>query len=772
MGERLLCLAYWLTNPSLARNNEVSRSLGEISMAGWVRLCCILCLSVSTLSCSEAPSERAARHETRGDGYVQQEKFREAVIEYKNAARATPDSPAIQWKLAQSALKVGDPPTAYRALRRVLELDPSHFEAKWSLGDLYLAAGKTDEVGKLAEELFASKPNHPASYLLRAGVDLGADRVTDAIGSLKRAAEHDPTMLRPVLALANIHFAQQELKQAAEWYDRALKVAHNSADVRVARGHFLFATGAIEEGRKEFRTAVELSPNQELIKLLLADRYVALGRRDEAEQELAGLIADMNSHKARKALAELKLAAGQVSETKLLVNAILEAEEHDPVGIYFKGRIALAENDVLQAVGLFEESIGRDATLAGPHLYLGLARLAQGRVDSAQKELGEAIRLQPDNEAAHLTLAKLYLAQQKPAEGEKEAWQALRVNPSNLDAAVVYGDTLVLGKNWTKAEEVYGAIVRQLPDRPIGYVKMAVLRKVQGQAAEAAPLFAQALSRAPDDLVILQDYLSALVESNQASQADRILQEHLAKAPRDPNVWRLAGRQYVAQRKLDQAEKAFRKAADLTPDVALVHYELGQLYLFERKLPAAESAFQAALKKEEANSEVHTVLGMVLASQGRVEAANGHYRRAIQLDPRNAVAANNLAAGLSESQDLDDALGLALAALDLAPANPAIKDTLGWIYYKKNRFDDAYRLLTEASAALPQQPAVRYHHAMVLSKIGRQQEALSELKTALALPGGFPGADRAAQMVAANKIEEPNQIEESNQLEELQKSEE
>jgi len=723
-------------------------------MARCLSCLCFIGFSAFLVSCSEAPSERAAKHESRGDGYVQQEKFLEAVIEYKNAARVAPDNPAIHWKLAKAASQVGDPSTIFTSLSRVVQLDPTDFDAQWSLGDFYLAAGKTDEVAKLAESLLAARPQHPAGYLLRAGLALGADQAAEAIGLLKQASELDPTMVRPVLGLANIHFAQQELKQAAAWYDRALQVAPGSPDVRVARGQFLFATGDPEEGRKEFQEAVELSPDQERIRLVLADRYVALGRRDDAEQELAGLIADMNSYRARKALAELKLAAGQVAETKSLVNAILEADEHDPVGIYFKGRIALAGNDLLQAVGLFEEAIGRDATLAGPHLYLGLARLAQGRADSAQDELREAIRLQPDNEAAHLTLAKLYLAQQKPAEGEKEARQALRLNPSSLEAAVVYGDTLVLGKNWTKAEEVYGAIVRQLPGQPIGYVKMAALRKLQARPAEAVQLFSQALSRAPDDLIVLQDYLVSLVESKQAQQADRVLDQYLTKAPRDPNLWRLAGRMYVSQGKTDQAEKAFRKAVELAPDVALVHYELGQLYLLERKLPAAESAFQTALKKDENNSEVHTALGVVLASQGRVDAANVHYKRAFQLNPQNVVAANNLAASLSEQQDLDDALGFARDALALAPSNPAIKDTLGWVYYKQGRFDKAYPFLAEASAALPQHPVVRYHHAVALAKIGKQEEALSELKTALSLPGGFPEADRAARMLAANKVEE------------------
>ncbi|MBI4002223.1 MAG: tetratricopeptide repeat protein, partial [Nitrospira defluvii] len=111
---------------------------------------CLVVAASFLVSCAEAPSERAAKHERRGDGYVQQEQFREAVIEYKNAARATPDNAAIQWKLAKAASQVGNLSTAFASLSRVVQLDPTHFDAQWSLGDLYLAAGKTDEVGKIA----------------------------------------------------------------------------------------------------------------------------------------------------------------------------------------------------------------------------------------------------------------------------------------------------------------------------------------------------------------------------------------------------------------------------------------------------------------------------------------------------------------------------------------------------------------------------------------------------------------------------------------------
>ena len=720
----------------------------------WGRFLPALCLAALVTSCSEPLSEQAAKHEVRGDGYVQHEQFREAMIEFKNAVRAAPDNPSLQWKLAKAALKGGDPSTAYQALGRVVQLDPSHFEAKWSLGDLYLAGGKMDEVGKIAEELVSGNPQHPAGYLLRAAVALGAERNADAIAILKQTVKLDPKMVGPHLALANIHFAQHDIAQAAEWYERGVKADPASVGARIARGQFLIATGAPEEGRREFHKAVELSSDQESIKLVLAERYATLGLREDAEHELSALIADRHSQRARKALAELKLTLGEVAPAKPLLQAILAADEHDPVGLYLKGRVAFAERDLLQAASLFEAAIGRDTTLVGPHVYLGLIRSTQGRMDQAEESLREAIRRDPSNQTAHLALARLYLTQEKPKEAEKEVSQTLRVNPASLEAAVLYGDVFVFGKNWARAEEVYGAISRQLPGQPIGYVKMAALRQLQARPAEAAELFAQALVYAPDDPVIMQDYLVTLVESKQSQQADRVLGAYLAKTSRDPNTWRLAGRVYVAQGKIDQAQKAFRKAVDLAPDLALAHYELGQVQLLQNKLPAAVSAFQTALKKDETNSAIHTALGMVLARRGQVDAANGHYKRAFQLNPRDVVAANNLAANLSDQQELDDALGFARDALELAPSNPAIKDTLGWIYYKQGRFDRAYAYLAEASAALPQHPVVRYHHAVALSKIGRQTEALSELKSALSLPGGFPEAEQAARMVAANKMDE------------------
>ena len=87
-------------------------------------------------------------------------------------------------------------------------------------------------------------------------------------------------------------------------------------------------------------------------------------------------------------------------------------------------------------------------------------------------------------------------------------------------------------------------------------------------------------------------------------------------------------------------------------------------------------------------------------------------------------------------------------AREAAPEDPNVADTLGWIYYQKGLIDMSYPLVSDASKLLGKSAVVRYHHGMVLSKKGKTKEAAAELKAALALDAGFPGAEDAKKALA------------------------
>jgi len=57
-------------------------------------------------------------------------------------------------------------------------------------------------------------------------------------------------------------------------------------------------------------------------------------------------------------------------------------------------------------------------------------------------------------------------------------------------------------------------------------------------------------------------------------------------------------------------------------------------------------------------------------------------------------------------------------------------------------------LISDASKKLGKSASVRYHHGMVLSKKGRTKEEAADLKAAMALDAGFPGAEDAKKALA------------------------
>jgi len=711
------------------------------------------CLALAFLfSCSSTPAELTAKHAKRGDEYAKKEKYKEAVIEYKNAVKAGPKDAALRFKLAKAALEARDFPTAFQELQKTVELDPNNYEAKRRLGEIYVAAGKTDEAGQIADNLVMSRPQDPAEYVLKSGLAVRAGKVDEAIAQLKKAVELDPKAVRPILTVGNLYLLKRDRKSAMEWYDKALAVDPNAPEVHVARGNLFFATGERDEGEKEYRKAIELSKDKENLRIALAEHYLYQGRLEDSEKELNAIIKEMNSQKARKVLAEVKLETGKPEEAKPLVDAILKENDKDLDGKYLKGRIALSEKRLEEAKALFAEVIKQDAAMARAHLYNGLTEILQGYVDVGKKEVQEAVRLDPNNVRARLVLGEIYLKSNAPAAAEKEALEVLQRNPSNMQAAVLYGDSFLARKDWKKAEQVYTAMIRQMPKVPLGYLKMGVSRGIQGKPSEAAGYFSQAVERNPKDLTAVNGYVFALVAAGQTDKARKVLDEYVAKEPKNPLVWETAGRFHLAMREPAEAESAFLKAIELAPDYTQPYYQLGVMYITQKKLPEAEAKFVKVIEKNDKNVGAHTLLGVVLNSLGKIDEANKQYRRAMELSPKNTLAANNLASNLSDfGGNLDEALKFAHVAREAAPEDPNVGDTLGWIYFKKGLFDTAYPLISDASMKLEKNAVVRYHHGMVLSKKGKAKEAAAELRAALALDANFQGAAEAKKELGGLK---------------------
>jgi tetratricopeptide (TPR) repeat protein len=732
---------------------KIVSSLRRVAFAVGVRPKCVLTLCLVSLlssSCSLSNDEQLAQHVSRGNQYVEQHKFAEAVIEYKNAARAAPNDVSVHWKLAQTALKTKDFQTAIPALQRTIALDPTHYEAKDALGGIYFAAGRTQEAHQTADDLVTQHSKRPAGYLLQGRLAAREGDVSSAIRRFKEALDRDPQNDEITVAVGHLYLLQHNAAEALIWYDKALQAHPDSIEALVARGNYYFGAGRREDGEQDYRKAAELAKGSEETRLSIAVQHLTHGRPQHAEQELTAVADALQSQQAQLLLAELKLELGKISEAKPLVAALAKDQKQDAGIAYLQGRIALAEQRRDEARGLLEAAGKREPGMAAVHLYLGVLDLLEGRRAKGEERLLDAVKLDPADAKAHLVLAELYLNENSFAKAEQEAFEVLRRNPAHLQAAVLYGDSFLLRDDWGKAEAIYSALLKQLPDSPIGPTKMAILKRRQGFTAQAADFFAEAVKRGPNDPGLMAEHLLALVAAEKTSKAEQVLKDYLAKGSKDPWRWQVAGRFHLAAGHVTKAEEALKKVVELAPHDVGSLYQLAQFYIGQKQSEAAEAALRKVINMDEKAEAAHTSLGLLLATQGRTDEANDHYRRALELRPTNYVAANNLAANLLEQHaNLDEALRYGKLALEAAPASPFVQDTVGWIYFKKGSLDEANRLLSSAASQLTDNPLVRYHHAMMLAQRGERALAESELEAALALSKTFPGAAEAAMTLAS-----------------------
>ena len=114
-----------------------------------VLVCVIPVLTLVFANCTQmTPEEKKSTHYERGLAYFEQEKYQEAVIEFKNVIQIAPRDANGHYQLALTYLKMGgvtDLQLAFGELSKTVDLDPTNQDAQLKLGELFLLGRKPAE---------------------------------------------------------------------------------------------------------------------------------------------------------------------------------------------------------------------------------------------------------------------------------------------------------------------------------------------------------------------------------------------------------------------------------------------------------------------------------------------------------------------------------------------------------------------------------------------------------------------------------------------------
>ena len=720
------------------------------------------------VSCSRSPEATLQRHLNRAQQYYEEDKYPEAVIEYRNAIKTDPNSAVAHYGLGRTAIGLGQFQRAHDEFRRVIELKPDHVDAHVRLAEVYLAARELTQAMTEAQRVLELSPTRPDGHRLAGEIHLHQNEPAAAVESFRRAIELAKNDAAAYQRLALAQIAAGNPGQAEAQFKKAIAINPSDPQAYLNLSRFLRAARKRADAETTLEQAAAAMPNSLSVRLELAAFYLEGDLPAEAERVLNALrnrpeqfpgltleIGDLYGRfqlrekalvsyrqalqkepddvSAQHRVVEGLLTLGQIDDAEELNQQVLQEDPSDPRTRLNRGRILLARNRTSEAV-VTMESVAKDAPASIPaHYYLAMAYLQGGNIPQARSELERCTTLNRKFYPALIRLAEISLRANDPGGAVRFARQALQVVPNAFDAHLALGNAFLQQNDLPQAMQTFRTARRINPQSAAVHERIGFCYIRQNDFRSAERELERALALDSAHIPALADFSHYWVERNQPERAIRRIQQQVAKLPSHPELYYLLAQVQASNRQWRAAQNSLRKAIELKLNYLEAHRMLARILLTEQRPSEVITHMTAVIAANPNDAQSYALLANAYQEQGDWGKATRSYERALGLEPNFAFAANNLAWLYTEhGGDIDVALGWAQRAKQMRPGDPNISDTLAWIYYKKNRYRLAIPLLKEAVATAPDNTGFQLHLGMALFKNGDRTGARRALRQAMA----------------------------------------
>ncbi|MGH9783199.1 MAG: tetratricopeptide repeat protein, partial [Terriglobia bacterium] len=223
------------------------------------------------------------------------------------------------------------------------------------------------------------------------------------------------------------------------------------------------------EAIQNFRAASERAEKWIYPRYNLSRVYAALTRYRDAEQELRTgimLAGDLGLRYAylHYNLGILHLFQGRVNEAEQEFRRAIELKPDDAMSYHNLGLIYQRRNNSQEAEVNFRRAAGLDPRLVEPRLKL--AEVYRQRRDREREEIAlrDAVTADPRSVAAAETLGRFLIENQRLDEAEQTFLQLLGANPQSVVALTGLGDVHAAQGNFAQAAEDYRQAIARATD--------------------------------------------------------------------------------------------------------------------------------------------------------------------------------------------------------------------------------------------------------------------------------------------------------------------
>jgi tetratricopeptide (TPR) repeat protein len=741
--------------------------------------------SAFLISCQRDPLREALQHIGRGDRYVEQKQYPEAIIEYRVAISLVDISSVAHFNLAEAYVKNDELLKAFPEYLKAADLAPERDDIQIKAGNLLLIAGRFPEARTRARAVLQRNPKSVPAIILLGHAVVGLKDFESAADLGRKAIELDPDRAGTYRNLAVIEMMRGNADSAQLAFKRAIEIDPHSVSAHLSLANLYRFSGAFAKAEEVIRQTLTLEPTSVAANNAMAGLYAEWGRATEAEPYLLAAAKSSNDINAQFAVADYYLALGRVDDSKRvlqtvvtsrpegfvpattrlavieyalgkradgqkLMDAALAKEPKNPTALAMKSRLLLSDNKVDEALAAANAAVAAEPRAPEGFLALGRVYLVRQQRDDARKAFNEALKLGPSGIEPQLELAKLHLRRGEIDTAIDFATQGLKQAPHNLDAQLMLVRTMAArSDDKGEADAALRKLLGMFPKAPAAHNMAGTLALAKNNNKAARAAWDRALELDPNNAEALGGIAALYAAANQPGEAWRRVAQRLKVAPNNPSLLLLGAKIHIVQKDIAGAEDLLKKAVAADASNLDAYSLLGWIYVSQHRIEEARAQFTEMLRQEPTSVAVHTMLGLLSEAQKDVPGAVRWYQKALTLNPRAAVAANNLAwINVSRNTDLDGAMRLAEIARGELPNQAEFHDTLGWVCYKKQLTTNAIESLQRAVQLDSRNPLFRYHLGLAYVQEGTDPKARVVLEQALKLNPNFDGADDARKTLA------------------------
>jgi len=374
-------------------------------------------------------------------------KLKEAQGRFEHLVSVASDNPRAHLYLGMILAEQRQPDGALASFRRAYELEPDGNDVLRAIAITEISAGRSAAALDFVESVRDRTPRRAYVHQLLGDLYLAVNRPEDAIESLQRAFELDPSNSDSLAFSVTIMARLGRMEEAIETLRSGMEPAGYPSTLFLLEGRFHLSLGAREDAELAFREALRRDAGE-------LDAYAELGRMlSEGGREEEG----------RRMLEEAVRRGTRSPAVFFKLAWLAELHGSEDVAIdHYRRALALAPDDPV--------------TLN--NLAMILARQS-GALDEAVKVATRARELRPDDPYVADTLGFVLLKADRLKEAVPLLLEAAKALRENAEVQHHAGMACYRNYEWEEARRHLKRALRLAPDAPTAGEAREALKKIR-----------------------------------------------------------------------------------------------------------------------------------------------------------------------------------------------------------------------------------------------------------------------------------------------------